>query len=92
MLQEFVGAKKDMEWVSTEDEEDTLMPSVPMEAMEVMITAAATLAPLSTTAPVAMASVFMEAMTTVVAVICVSPEIWVPPTHIPRDICSPTKT
>ena len=27
-----------------------------------------------------------------VAGICVSPEIWVPPTHIPRDICSPTKT
>ena len=28
---------------------------------------------------------------TAVAVICVSPQIWVPPTHIPRDICSPTQ-
>ena len=26
-----------------------------------------------------------------VAGICVSPQIWVPPTHIPRDICSPTQ-
>ena len=25
-----------------------------------------------------------------VAVICVSPQIWVSPTHIPRDTCSPT--
>ena len=25
-----------------------------------------------------------------VAGICVSPQIWVSPTHIPRDICSPT--
>ena len=26
-----------------------------------------------------------------VAGICVSPQIWVPPTHIPRDMCSPTQ-
>ena len=26
-----------------------------------------------------------------VAGICVSPQIWVPPKHIPRDICSPTQ-
>ena len=26
-----------------------------------------------------------------VAGICVPPQIWVPPTHIPRDICSPTQ-